>query len=117
MEIRRPPRPRTDQRTAEHRVRGSSPFLHEDDKAILGTLQADRDERFGEDSEEMREVDRFARGLTVLRLAGSLIDQDYRRERNRQKGKSLRAPDPVKEAAVQCREEKRLTTSNDVEQT
>lgn len=72
----------------EHRVTTVSPYLQEDDKEMLGLLYADREAKFGADSEEMVEVDRFARELAFLRQVGILIDGDYLREKDRREGRT-----------------------------
>ena len=64
----------------EYRVAKVSPFLQEDDKEMLGLLYADREAKFGPDSDEMKDVDRFERELAFLRQAGILIDGDHLRE-------------------------------------
>ncbi|MDO5627050.1 MAG: hypothetical protein Q4G43_01905 [Mobilicoccus sp.] len=60
----------------EHRIGGLVPMLQEDDKAMLGAMYADAEDKHGVDSPELKKIDVLARKLATMRMAGMLLDQD-----------------------------------------
>lgn len=70
----------------EHRVKAVSPMLQEDDKAMLGALYADTEEKHGVDAPELAKIDAFARKLATLRMAGMLLDEDKLKKQDEESG-------------------------------
>ena len=70
----------------EERITGIAPMLQEDDKAMLGAMYAETEEKHGVGSDELKKVDALARKLATMRMTGMLLDKDELKEADEASG-------------------------------